>query len=285
MSYGRINLFLGVLLLALLSATWLLERDPGPAQTERLTAWQPEQIRQLKIANRSGPAFELERDNGGWRMTTPYRVQANQSRIERLLPISSAAVTASFPLPTTELEQFGLDKPLAELWLNGRRLLIGATDPVNHQRYVANGERLLLIHDTFPHLLLAPAEQYVAPQLIATEGEIEWLSTPGWRLDRQPQSLQTWRLEPAPAQISNDLLIAKIADWRYAQAASVSRAGLDPDARAGIRLQISGENAPREFVLVETETRPLLVDPTSQLGYEIPNIEALLAAPGSNPPE
>lgn len=286
MNLARINLLLFTLLIALAAAAWLLERKPEPDSIATLTAWQPQEIRRISIANRSGPALELVRGDVGWRMTQPYPVPANQSRIDRLLPIASAPVTASFSLPVTDLTQFGLDDPVAELGLNGMRFRVGGTDPINHHRYLATGERLLQIRDNYPHLLLAPAEQFVSPQLIDGNDRIEWIATPHWRLDRASESLQPWRLDPAPAQISSDLLVAKIADWRHAQAVRISRASVDPATQhARVQLQLSGEKTPREFLLVDTDGRRLLVDPALQLGYEIPNIGALLTPPGSPPAE
>jgi len=159
--FTNIGLFTLVASLGIL--TWL---QPGPIPEEPmppLTMLDPKQVESIELAARNGEALTLEKRNGSWQMIQPHAAKANDPKIERLLEIAHTASTERFPLPDGERTQFGLDPPMAELRLDGTRLEIGGTHPIDHRRYVLVDNTLHLINDRFAHHLLAPAKDYTMP--------------------------------------------------------------------------------------------------------------------------
>lgn len=162
-SRWMVNLLL-LIVVALLSiaARRELEQD---RRVPTLTELTPETISEIRLERPGAPPVELLRNAGGWRMESPYRVSANETRISQLLGIAETPVFRSVP-EGDAAPRLGLEPPNALLSMDGLTLRFGNTDPIDHHRYVAVSGQVHLIGDGFRHHLTAPAEDYVSPRLL-----------------------------------------------------------------------------------------------------------------------
>lgn len=279
MSRNRINAVLLLLVLGLAALVWLSEHGSRLTPPSPLTQLLPEQVVNIRISNHSGPEFSMKREGERWRLTKPYAIEANGTPIRRLLEIATAPVHTQFETDRNRLAEFGLAPPAAIVHLNQLEIRVGGTDPINHYRYIGIGDRLYLIKDLFPHLLLASAETYVSPNVLPQGAELDLIQTAEWRLARMPDGPQVWQLIPVAAGISMDRLTEKVDEWRYAVAQKVIKAppAVSPDSRVAVRL--SGSHAAISFGILETQQGTLLLREDLGLAYDLPRIDAMLSTP------
>lgn len=272
---GLINLFLLLLVGALALFVWSTPDEQESRTSRPLTRLDPARVNRISIHNNKGPRFVLQRDAGGWRMTEPYRVEANAPRIESLLGLLTTPPIESFPLPTDRLAEFGLQPPLAELVFDQTRISFGGTHPYNYHRYLRIDDQLYLIKDIFPHHALARAEEFVSHSLFPEGAQISELSLPGWQIERQQDR---WTLQPDTAHIDPSLLEQKIAAWQHARIAAVIKAP-DTPLEQQVTIRLAGSVAPLKLGLIHQGPRFLLVNQALGLAYRLDS-DALLTPPG-----
>lgn len=132
----------------------------------RLTDLAAADLYRVEIVRAGEPTITLIQTAIGWRLETPLQVDADNGRVSRLLGLLEAPVERSFPAQSSDLRELGLSPPRLRLRLDARELQFGDTDPIGRLRYVAGEGLVYLIQDRFHHQLIAPAIDYVSPQLI-----------------------------------------------------------------------------------------------------------------------
>jgi hypothetical protein len=272
-----INLGLAALVLLLVLAVWLSNREAPPPEKTPVTNLDPAAIGSIRIRNSSGE-FLLERRESGWRMSYPYVVAANDARVAKLLQIAGADSLESFPAPAEGLAEFGLEPPQAVLDLGSTRIEMGSTNPINHHRYLRIGDTLHLIRDRFPHHLLAGAEGFVSLRLIPAGGSITAIRTPDWRLSRGEDG--ELLLDPPLPELSVDDLQLKLQRWQQAHAARalpLAKERATPD----LELILEDEEHPLRFLIVREKNRVLLLRQELGLAFRLPTGSDLLDPPAA----
>jgi len=272
-SLGTALLALLVLLLGGLT-WWSLEPATKPGDPP-LTTLSPASIQRLKILNGAGTEIRLQREGGGWEMESPYALPADAAHIDKLLALAATPSHARFDEPTERLAEFGLTPPKAVVWLDDTEVRFGGPHPLEKLRFVAAGGRIHLTEERFFHLLLLPAESWVAPILLPERGELTAIRTPGWDLQRDESG--EWRLEPEAQPTSAKMRRAKAQAWRQAVAAKVERA--PPGALgAWVELRFRESDRPLHLGIIRDGGDLLLIREESDLAYRFPTA-ALLDPP------
>ncbi len=264
-----------VALLAMI--VWLVPDETAPAEVVKLTTLQPQQIDSITIKNRNGE-LQLQRGADGWRMLAPYAIDANTMRIEQLLNIANTDSLQQFPAPLDRLAEFGLEHPQASIQLQHYLIQAGNTNPINHQRYLRIDNTIHMIKDRFPHLLMAPASEFVALELIPTGQQLEAISAPDWGISKGENG--ELELKPTEDGLSMDALNQKITQWQHAQAL-----GVIPLHKAEpigeLKLMLKGQAEPLQYKLIESDGETLLWRPKLGLAYRMPTGTTLMLPPTS----
>ncbi|NCA72836.1 MAG: hypothetical protein EOM91_22840, partial [Sphingobacteriia bacterium] len=92
----------------------------------------------VEIDRTGEPTITLLQTAIGWRLETPFQVDADNGRVTQLLGLLEAPVERSFPAQTVDLRELGLSPARLRLRLDARELQFGDTDPVGQMRYVAS---------------------------------------------------------------------------------------------------------------------------------------------------
>ncbi len=161
MNYRAVNLGLFGLVLSLALVAYF---EPGvkPAiERVPLTNLKPKEVYFIRISDQRGRDLIMERQQGSWQMTRPYKKPANEQRIRQLLDITTTRSFSRFAIPESQRAEFGLDPPPIQLQLNETRLEIGGNEPIQFRRYVRIGDQLHLINNGFHHHLMAQADDFV----------------------------------------------------------------------------------------------------------------------------
>lgn len=275
-SRGIKNLLLTILVILLGLVTWFSGERKEEESHPPLTAIDPAKVKVIRVSNNNGPEFVLERRDGGWRMTAPYRVAANQPRINILLDLASTPSSEQQPLPLDRLAEFSLDRPLATVQFNDTQLIFGGTHPYNYRRYLRIGDTLHLTDDLFPHHFLARAEEFISHQLFPRGQKIREIKTVGWHLFRSTD--RAWQLDPPQPALSADRLVEKVDQW---QNTWVARIELPPKVTPTSEVQVWFEEQPKPITLgvVEEKKGTLLVSAELGLAYRLPATNDLLQLP------
>lgn len=221
--------------------------EPGKIQpeTKPLVVLDEKSLTSITLKNKE--TIALEKLNGHWSLTAPFKAPANEIRVRQLIDIAKSNSEARYPLDPNNLAPFELDKPKAVLTLGTARFAFGGTDPINMRRYVEVGDSLHLVSDDFFHHLTAAATDYVDKKLLPEGAKIREILIPG--LKASLGSDGKWIREPPgdSADGMGDLLTT----WSSARAIEVKRED-KPATGDIIRVGLS-EGHSIEFVIVQRQ--------------------------------
>jgi len=157
-----INMGLFVLVLLLVLIAYF---EPGIEQAVEkipLTDLKPEEVSFIRISDNRGRDLVMEKQQGSWQMTSPYKQPADEQRIRQLLDITTTRSFSRFAIPEARLAEFDLDPAPIHLQLNEIKLEIGGNEPIQFRRYVRIGDQLHLISNGYHHHLMAQADDFVS---------------------------------------------------------------------------------------------------------------------------
>ncbi len=184
---SKINLAMSAVVLLLALGVYLTPGTDVGGKSVPLTGIEPADVVRIRIANREGGNVELERQEAGWVLTSPYRMKADAARISGLLRIATTPSHLQLAAENRDLGAYGLVTPIGSIELNGTEIAFGSTEPVHRRRYVLVDGRINLIDDGFYHHLMAKPGAFAEkpqPQDSAGSGEQEF-TTEAQRTQRQ----------------------------------------------------------------------------------------------------
>lgn len=258
-----INLALTLLLAILVLLSWF---KPGinVEKPTLLTHLSLEEITQITIKPNNAKTITLVKINDNWRLTQPISAPALPGKVERLLKISQIKTQANYPLDKDNLSQFGLDKPRLTLQFDHVELQLGKTSTVDFYRYISNGKQLLLVDDTFIHLLNKQYNDYIDTRLLADNIQIIGLSTPS--LDLVKKEDNSWEdLTNINKEISSDTVHILLDEWRFARAIRVkAHSTLTPTQWITLKLS---DGATLTYGLTKNKHDIILSSTEQQLDY------------------
>ena len=257
-----------VLILVLSALAWAIRHELAVTQAPaRLAGSGAPEPHLIEIVREGEPTIALERLASGWRMRSPWDVDADPDRVAALLAIRDAPLLRSVPAQAAAaLDALGLDPVKLRLRLDTTDIAMGGLDPIEQWRYVASDDLVHLIPDRFQHLLIAPPIDYVArgplPRdlgpVFATHETVPLSSETLGRLE----SLVAERIEPLIGKPTGTLLELSASDGtrvRY-RVSEDGRRWTRPDLRL---TYVLGEPAE----LIED---PSAIDSTTQVSVAAP---------------
>ncbi|MFQ5993611.1 MAG: DUF4340 domain-containing protein [Acidiferrobacterales bacterium] len=207
-----------LLLLAVATLTVLLVYRHGSEPVEPripLTSLSPDEIMSVHIQYPERELISLRRDRDKWAMLTPRRVPANEHKVRNLLHLASAPSQMQLPAKTASLHKYGLDKPVAHVWLGKEEIKVGVVHPFDDVRYVHYRNMVHVV----PGNYFSP-ESYrdldlISPRLLG-DGQIPVvIELPKFSLRLKQEK---WVVEPPDESISADEINTFINRWRLARA-------------------------------------------------------------------
>ncbi len=253
--------------IVLVAVFWFLP-EPTPEQSlPPLTSLDPQTVDRIHLSNNNGPGFELRRIAGEWYMLAPYKVAANTPRIEILLDLVSTPSLEHFDLPKDDLQQFGLDKPLATIEFNNIKLTVGGTHPYNYRRYIQRGGQLHLTNDVFPHHLLALAEDFISHALFSPDEHIVGIKSDQWEIKQNSQ--KEWRFISGSTGLSSEQLGNKVEEWNHSWAKKVISIPDDKETQE-FEVSLSGTSTPLLIEMVSQKKELVLIRRDRGVAYRLP---------------
>lgn len=210
-----INLALAACVAILTLILWL---NPGktPPQSVSLSNLEKAEVQSIHIRIGANPPIILQRGDMDWRLTQPFDIAANTSRVNAILNLLTTHAFARYPADELELEEFGLLPPAAVLRFDGAEFDFGATDPLSRKRYVLHNDALYLVEDFIYPLLSTNIGGLVSNKVIPATSTITGFELRDFSLTRGGSG--GWTMLPDNPNLSADDLQEWINEWLNAQA-------------------------------------------------------------------
>ena len=251
-----LNLGLAVLVAALLAIAFYRPGAEPVAPVVTLTALNTDSIMRVRIQRTNQPDIILEKASGTWTLVAPRAARANEFRINELLRLATATSTSRFPAPAAELSKYGLDKPVAQVWLNDTDIRFGSMHPIHAQHYVLVDGQVHLIASKYFYSVAAGPTDFFSHRLLEDRLKPAAFTLPGITLTQDNQG--TWRISPANSELSSDRINAFVEEWRHAQALSVAPYSGKP-AHEHLRIRFTADSPLKELELGILARQPELI--------------------------
>lgn len=241
-----------LLLVAIVGLTLLLVYQPGKSPVAKpvtISSVSKQAIGKIQIIRQGQADILLQKKDKYWYMLQPYTTFANGFKVNSLLELLDSESIAQYDLLTLDKKNFGLDKAKASIIFNDQhRFNFGATEPLQHRRYVEYNNTLHLIFDRFYYQLAGHATNFIDHALLPRDKNISALELP--RLSVKMHD-GTWQLSPKPVDFSMDQVTALLDNWKYAQAIELLPLNTKPATDKRIRIWRAAANeAPIEFYIL-----------------------------------
>ncbi len=264
---------LNIGLVVLIGALMLLAvYRPGARQEPEgppLTALSPDSIQRIRLLRPKQAQIVLEKTGEDWRLSAPRAARANSYRVNELVQLASTRVPTRFPAVPAELGKYGLDNPLATLFLNDTEIRFGGMHPLDSRLYVLHDGQVQLIPSSAFRAATAPLNDFLNSGLLAEKTKPVAFKFPAFSLKQNEQG--AWVRTPALAALSSDRINRFVDEWRYAQALSVAPyAGKPAQERVTITIADGDKTRTLELRVLARKPEFIVYRKDENLEYHFP---------------
>jgi hypothetical protein len=196
----------------------------------------------------------------------PFLYTADGNLVQALLDNLEAAHAAPVAGAGKDLSQYGLDKPLVRLNIDGHDYAFGAAEPVSDQRYVLAGGRVELTDPTVFYQVSHESYWWLDKHLLPPGSRITALQLPHWTL--LPDAHGHWQLSPADTSVSADAIQKLVDGWQQASAIGIAAIG-KAKSEGEVALQLSGADKPLRFQILTDPDFLVLARPDLGLEFQL----------------
>jgi len=258
-----------VLVLIIIGLALLVIYEPGKQpepSLPKLTGLKPQDVSTIHIERTTAGPISLYKQQGVWYMREPYRLPANDYRVQSLLRLLQTDSHAQHDLSKLNPAKYGLDKPRATITFNDKlKIAFGNTESLSKQRYVQIGNILHLIVDTFYYQAASPATGYASHAILPT-GKITDLQLPDMQLTLKDGQ---WQLQPPREDRSADVLTELIDNWQSAQAIQLKPFEDKVLPKTNIQVSLEGQKQPIRYTLQKHDDEIILLRHDVKMRYYI----------------
>lgn len=239
------------------------------AEGTPLTALTVDAIQRIRLIRPKQPEILLEKSGEDWRLATPRSARANSFRVNELLRLATTRVGTRFPAVPAELGKYGLDQPLATLFLNDAEIRFGGTHPLDNQLYVLHDGQVQLIPASVFRAVSAPLTDFLSTSLIEDKAKPLAFRFPAFGLKQNEQG--AWTRTPELKGLGSDQLNRFVDEWRYARALSTATYSGKP-VKERVTLTLADGNQQRviEFGVLAYKPEFILYRKDENLEYSFP---------------
>lgn len=270
-----VNLALLVVVAALASFVVLKPHGDVPAQ-HRLTALKAVEVKHITLERRGDPPIVLERQGSAWMITAPLSARADPFQVERLLGILDATATHRFA--AQDLARFDLDQALTQLTIDGIRFSYGAVNAVTREQYVLANDAVYAVPARYAAMIPAGIQNLIRKQLLAASESPVQFEFRDFKVGVEGKS---WRVSPAPGELSQDDVLRWIDAWRHA-AALWAEPYSATEPLETIKMELR-DGKPLTLLVLQKSPEVIIARPDEKLRYHFAaeTGKRLLAPPGS----
>ncbi len=213
-----LNLGLAIALVALVSVAVLRPGVEVPDDSITLAPLQRDAINVIRVQSGVGAPIQLEKSDGAWRVTVPLSARANSFWVNNLLDIIDLESRTRFPAQATQLQEYGLESPVAVARFDDVEVQFGAAHPIGTERYARVGDEIHVIADNHMRFLRGVVDDFIDTRFLDENASIESIELADFRVERHDGA---WRRLPEQPALTSDALVDFIEQWRLVRALRV----------------------------------------------------------------
>lgn len=258
-------LLIGVLVLLVLYKPGTRTEAEGTA----LTAFTADDIQRIRLVRPKQPELVLEKLAEDWRLTAPRQARANGFRVNELLRLANMPASTRFPAAPAELGKYGLDQPLATLFLNDAEIRFGGMHPLDNRLYVLYNGQVQLIPASVLRAVSAPLNDFLSTSLLEDKARLLAFKFPAFGLKQNEQG--AWVRAPELKGLGSDQVNRFVDEWRHARALSAAPyAGKPVKERVTLTLADGDKQRTIEFGVLAYKPEFILYRRDESLEYSFP---------------
>lgn len=261
-----LNIALVAVVAALAALSYFKPGTPRPAATVRAIDIKPGAVKEIRIAVAGQKTTDLKFGSFGWQITAPFTLPADPNLVKTLLDYLDVPSRDHFPAAGHDLAQYGLDKPKAELWLNGSEYSFGGFQPVSNEQYVLVDGTIHLVDGALFYRIAHDPYWWIDKGLLPPGAHVTALQLPDATLTRDKNGI--WQLSPADPKVSADDIQRFIDAWQENLAISVAPIGKGTP-QGEVAVSIAGQKAPLRFAILKDPDFLVLARPDLGLQYDL----------------
>lgn len=260
-----LTLLVGTLILLVLYKPGARKETEGTP----LTVLAVDAIQRVRLVRPKQPDIVLQKSGEDWRLTAPRTARANNVRVNDLLRLATTRASARFPSTPAELGKYGLDSPLATLFLDDAEISFGGMHPLDNQLYVLHGGQVHLIPTSVFRTVAAPQNDFLSTSLIESNTKLVAFKFPGFGLQQNAQG--AWVRTPELKELGSDQVNRFVEEWRLARALSTAPYSGKPIKRRVMLTVTDGERQRMiEFGVLADKPEFILLRKDENLEYSFP---------------
>ena len=234
-----------------------------------LTALQADAVQRIRLVRAKQPEIVLERSGEDWRLTAPRAARANSFRANELLRLAATRVGTRFPAAPAELGKYGLDQPLATLFLNDAEIRFGGMHPLDNQLYVLHDGQVQLIPASVFRAVSAPLTDFLSTSLVEDNAKLLAFKFPAFGLKQNEQG--AWTRTPELKGLGSDQTNRFVDEWRHARALSTATySGKPVKERVILTVTVGDQQRIIEFGVLAHKPEFVLYRKDENLEYSFP---------------
>ena len=239
------------------------------AEGTPLTALTADVIQRIRLVRPKQPDIVLEKSGADWRLTAPRTARANEFRVNELLRLVATPVSTRFPAAPAEYGKYGLDLPLATLFLNDAEIRFGGMHPLDNQLYVLHDSQVQLIPTSVFRAVSAPLTDFLSTSLIEDKAKLLAFRFPAFGLKQNEQG--AWARTPELKGLGSDQVNRFVDEWRHARALSAAPySGKPVKERVTLTLANGDQQRVIEFGVLAYKPEFILYRKDENLEYSFP---------------
>lgn len=264
-----LNIGLTLLVAALVLLVLYKPGAKKEAEGTPLTALAADAIQRVRLVRPKQPEIMLEKNGEDWRLIAPRSARANNFRVNELLRLAATRVSTRFPVAPAELGKYGLDQPLATLFLNDAEIRFGGMHPLDNQLYVLHDGQVQLIPTSVFRAVSAPPSDFFSTSLIEDKAKLLAFKFPAFGLKQNEQG--AWTRTPELKDLGSDQVNRFVDEWRHARALSTAAySGKPVKERVILTLADGDQQRVLEFGVLAYKPEFILYRKDENLEYSFP---------------
>lgn len=268
--HSQLNL---IMLATIIGLTVFLYLTPQfqsePDEAFQVSLRDPDSVQIIRII-RHDEEIILQRSGDSWYLSSPYHARADEALVVRILNVLSANSRQRYPL--TSREEFNLDNPLIELYLDDDHFAFGGLAPTTNQQYLAINQHVYLVSPRYAIWIpVKPLDIVSAHLLDEKEIPVEF-EFRDFLVRREGVQVDQWRADGGMGEhLTAELLNRWVQLWHSGQASELivdqhKRSAANPVARISLQ---NGKII--QFSALEDDNGAIIFRNDEQVGYFFPD--------------
>jgi hypothetical protein len=218
--HSQLNLIMLVTIIGLAVFLYLTPQfQPESDAVFQVSLRDPDTVKIIRII-RHDEEIILQRLEGRWYLSSPYHARADEVSVGKILNILSANSRQRYPL--TSREEFNLDNPLIEVYLDDDYFAFGGLAPTTNEQYLIINQHVYLVSPQYAIWIPVKPLDIVSMQLLDEKEMPVKFEFRDFLMKHEDAQVDEWRVNGHMGEhLTAELLNRWVQLWHSSQASEL----------------------------------------------------------------